>query len=125
MGTETKQLVPLMLIDDNSRYITHENNNEDYKAAASELGECLKKAMSDCYANYTMTKEAYIGNIQKYISEAKHEITFEPNMEVSLVDQYGRLWSEEGSNKSLTLTHQIRESIMYPQGIMFLRLEVL
>lgn len=87
-----------MLINDQSRYITHENNKEDWNAAANELGECLKKAMADCYANNTLTKEAYIGNIQKYFGGAAHQLTFEPNMEVTLVDQYGRPWSEAASN---------------------------
>lgn len=91
-----------MLIDDQSRYITHENNDEERKAAANELGECLKSAMADCYANNTLTKEAYISNIQKYLGGAAHQITFEPNMEVKLVDQYGRPWSEVGSNQSMT-----------------------
>lgn len=88
-----------MLIDDKSRYITHENNDEERKAAANELGECLKSAMADCYANNTLTKEAYISNIQNYISGAAHQLTFEPDMEVKLVDQYGRPWSEMISNK--------------------------
>lgn len=91
-----------MLIDDQSRYITHENNDEERKAAANELGECLKSAMADCYANNTLTKEAYISNIQKYLGGAAHQITFEPSMEVKLVDQYGRPWSEVGSNQSMT-----------------------
>lgn len=91
-----------MLINDQSRYITHENNKEDWNAAANELGECLKKAMADCYANNTLTKEAYISNIQKYFGGAAHQLTFEPDMEVTLVDQYGRPWSEVGSNQSMT-----------------------
>lgn len=91
-----------MLIDDQSRYITHENNDEERKAAANELGECLKSAMADCYANNTLTKEAYISNIQKYLGGAAHQITFEPNMEVKLVDQYGRPWSEVEVDKSMT-----------------------
>ena len=70
-----------MLIDDKSRYITHENNKEDWVAAANELGECLKNAMADCYAGNTLTKEAYISNIQKYIGAAAHKLTFEPDME--------------------------------------------
>lgn len=90
-----------MLIDDKSRYITHENNDEERKAAANELGECLKSAMADCYANNTLTKEAYISNIQKYISGASHQLTFEPAMEVKVVDQYGRAWSEVASNQSM------------------------
>lgn len=101
LDTETGCLIPLMLIDDKSRYITHENNDEERKAAANELGECLKSAMADCYANNTLTKEAYISNIQKYISGASHQLTFEPVMEVKLVDQYGRAWSEVASNQSM------------------------
>lgn len=93
-----------MLIDDHSRYITHENNDEERKAAVGELGECLKSAMADCYANNTLTKEAYISNIQKKLSGATHQMTFEPNMEVKLVDQYGRPWSEVGSNNGGILT---------------------
>lgn len=91
-----------MLINDRSRYITHENNDEERKAAANELGECLKNAMADCYANNTLTKEAYIGNIQKYISGAAHQLNFEPDMEVKLVDQYGRPWSEVEADMSMT-----------------------
>ena len=93
-----------MLIDDQSRYITHENNDEERKVAVGELGECLKSAMADCYVNNTLTKEAYISNIQKYLGGAAHQITFEPSMEVKLVDQYGRPWSEVGSNNGGILT---------------------
>lgn len=102
METETGYLIPLMLIDDQSRYITHENSDEERKAAVGELGECLKSAMADCYANNMLTKEAYISNIQKYLGGAAHQITFEPNMEVKLVDQYGRPWSEVEVDKSMT-----------------------
>ena len=93
METETERLIPLMLIDDKSRYMTHERYREDWLAAANEMGQCIKNAMTDCYLNNTLTKEAYINNIQKYFGEAAHKLTFEPNMEVTLVDQYGRPWN--------------------------------
>ena len=101
LAEERNGLIPLMLIEDKSKYITHESSEKEWKAAANELGECLKKAMSDCYTSNNLTKEAYICSIQKYIGQAKHQITFEPNMEITLVDQYGREWKENESKKSL------------------------
>ena len=103
MGTEAQSLIPIMIIDDKSRYLTHENNKKDWIAAANEMGECLKNAMTDCYLNNTVTKESYISNIQNYFSQAVHRLTFEPDMEVTLVDQYGRPWNGQSS---VTLTSE-------------------
>lgn len=116
----TESLIPIMIIDDKSRYSTHENNRADQIVAANEMGECLKNAMTDCYLNNMVTKEAYISNIQKYFSRASHKLTFEPNMEVTLVDQYGRPWNEQSSvsltSKAVVPKSTSEKQIATPSG---------